>query len=93
MIFNERNQSWTAGRWSSDANFIYFRMREGRLDHLILSHGSFLKMNEQVVVRHGQKVESFEWDKRAGTSRVSSSDESAARAFSQELLESCNSVF
>ncbi|MCU1295980.1 MAG: Heparinase family protein [Acidobacteriaceae bacterium] len=93
IIFHDRNRSWTAGRWSSDAKFIYFRMREGRLDHLILTDGSFLKMNEEFVVRHTERVENFEWDKRAGASRVSSSNGSAVQAFSQQVIESCNSVF
>jgi hypothetical protein len=93
MIFHDRKQSWTAGRWSSDAKYIYFRMRKGRLDHLIVTGGSFLKMNQEFVVRHTENIESLEWDKRAGTSRVSSSDESAVPTFSQQVIESCNSVF
>jgi hypothetical protein len=93
MIFNNGENDWTTGRWSSDARFIYLRMQNQQLNHLILSDGSYLQMNEQFVLRHPQKIARFEWINRAGVANIFSSDNSAEKAFSIEVAASCDSVF
>jgi len=93
MIFNDGDQPWTAGQWSSDAKFLYFQVRQRQLRHLIFSDGSFLKMNEKFLIQSHQKLERFEWDKRAGTAQIFPSDHSDKQAFSTEAIESCDSVF
>ncbi len=93
MIFNDGERNWSAGRWSSDAKFVYLRMQNQQLNHLILSDGSYLQMNKQFVLQHLQKIDRFEWINSSGVPQTFSSDDSAAQAFSKEVAVSCDSVF
>jgi hypothetical protein len=93
MIFNEGEDHWTAGRWTSNAKFIYLRMQNHQLNHLILSDGSYLQMNERFVLQHPQKIDRFEWDNRAGVANIFLSDDSAVQAFSKDVAVSCDSIF
>jgi hypothetical protein len=93
MIFNDGENNWTVGRWSSDAKFVYFRMQNQQLNHLILSDGSYFQMNERFVLQHPQKIDRFEWDNRAGVANIFSSDNSAEQAFSKDVAVSCDSIF
>jgi hypothetical protein len=92
MIFNDGENNWTAGRWKSDAKFVYLKVQNQQLNHLILSDGSYLQMNKQFVLQHSQKVDRFEWDNRTGIPQIFTSDNSAEHSFSKDVAASCDSV-
>jgi hypothetical protein len=75
-----------AGQWASDAEFLYFAVENGRIAHLILCEGSTVEISGKSVINHSSKIERFEWDGKTG--KISSSDNAAAKSFSEKVLES-----
>ena len=93
MIFSSGHEGWTLGQWTSDAGFIYCRVRDGKLEHFILCDGSFATLSGQSVLTHFQKVERFEWLNQTGEGRVLTSDDESRRSFSEEVLQTCVTFF
>ena len=93
MIFAGGERTWSFGRWTSDARFIYCDLKDGRVTHFILCGGSFAKLLGKSAFTYPQKVERLEWTKQAGTGQAFCSDCAAIKAFSEVVLESCDSVF
>jgi Heparinase II/III-like protein/Heparinase II/III N-terminus len=93
MIIAEKESIWTFGPWTSDANFIYCGLEDGRIVHFILCGGSFAKLNGEPAFTYHEKAERLEWINRAGTIQTLCSDDAAIETFSAVSLESCDSVF
>jgi hypothetical protein len=86
--------AWRCGPWSSDARLIYCGVEGRRITHLILCAASFVKLNQQEILRHPVEVQRWERVIRGpGTSQVFSSDEAAVHPHAEEAIESCDPVF
>jgi hypothetical protein len=92
MIFAGEKQNWSFGPWTSDARFLYCRLEDNYVTHFILCDGSFVKLKEQSVFAHRDRVERLEWTKRDGAQAFCSKD-AAAKDFSENVLGSCDSIF
>jgi hypothetical protein len=77
------------GQWTSDAEFLYFAVENGRVVRLILLEGRMVEINGKSVINHRSKIERFEWDGKTG--KIFSSDNSAAESFVEKALESFTS--
>jgi heparinase II/III-like protein len=93
MTFTDARQPWTSGKWSSDAELFYLRIKDGEPDHFILCGASFLRIDQQDVWKHDRKLDTFEWDRRSGESKAFSSDDTAIKGFSPDVIRSGASVF
>ena len=89
IIFDQGQRGeWNFGPWTSDAKFLYFCVKDRRVDHLVFCEGSFARLRDQALISHDATLQSLEWTKREGQHRLACSDEAAARSFSGDVLNS-----
>jgi hypothetical protein len=89
MIFHQGQRGeWNFGPWTSDAKFLYFCVKDRRVDHLVFCEGSFARLRGEALLSHDATLQSLEWTKREGQHQLACSDETAARSFSGSLLDS-----
>jgi hypothetical protein len=89
MIFHEGQRGeWNFGPWTSNAKFLYFCVKDRRVDHLVFCEGSFARLRSEALLSHVATLQSLEWTKREGQHQLACSDETAARSFSGSLLDS-----
>ena len=93
VIFADDRKSWSLGEWSSDAGFLYYRLENRRLAHLILCEAVFAKWQGKDVLTHPVPLERFEWLRNGETGQIFSSDETVVQSLSEGLLESFETVF
>jgi Heparinase II/III-like protein/Heparinase II/III N-terminus len=83
-----QNVVWTFGPWTSDARFLYFSVKDRRVDHVVFCEGSFAQLQDKSLIAHDAILQWLEWTKREGQHQLACSDNSAARAFSASVLGS-----
>ena len=89
MVFcQERKTVWNFGPWRSDARFLYFCLKNQRLEHLVFCEGSFAQLWGEPLISHDVALQSLEWTKQEGREQLVCSDEIAARSFSASALRS-----
>jgi hypothetical protein len=89
IIFRQaQSMAWNFGPWTSDARFLYFCMRNRRVDHLAFCEASFARFQDKCLVSHNATLQWLEWTNREGKQQVSCSDESSAGSFSASVLDS-----
>ena len=93
IIFADERNPWSLGEWSSDAGFLYYRLENRRLAHLILCGARFAKWQDKEVFTRSVSLERFEWLRNGETGQIFSSDETAVHSLSDGLLESFETVF
>jgi Heparinase II/III-like protein/Heparinase II/III N-terminus len=87
FFFAETEQAWECGPWSSDAQFLYCRLEDGCLVHLILVAGKFCKWHDSDLVTLHRRIERCEWLRHGGKVTTSSSDDAAIRySLAHELV-------
>lgn len=79
---------WHFGPWTSNAKFLYFCVKDRRVDHLVFCEGSFARLRSEALISHDATVQSLEWTKREGEHQLACSDEAAARSFCGDVLDS-----
>jgi hypothetical protein len=81
VFFAAGKQEWTAGPWTSDAEFVYWGAdRQGNDRALIFCNGSYVAMGGRRVVACRRKVERYEATSSGSQMKVFSSDEDAVVA-------------
>jgi len=93
MIFSTTHGNWKLGSCTSDANFIYCRVRDGEVAHFILCDGSFAHLSGKSVFAHRRRIERFEWRDLGEGAQVFASDDVVIRSFSQDPFRSHNFAF
>jgi hypothetical protein len=93
LVFSCGHGAWTLGPYTSDARFLYCRIRESRLEHFIVCNGSSVVLNGESVLHQARTIERFEWINRQGASQVFSSDDRASTAFFPDAFHNCSPVF
>ena len=88
MIFAAGGERWKLGPWTSDAEFVYCRLRDGELVQFILCDGSYAKLNERSVVANAGKIGNLEWLRQPGVNRIFASADATTLSFSPDVLES-----
>jgi len=89
MIFDQGQRgTWHFGPWTSNARFLYFCVRNQRVEHLVFCGGSFAQFRGEELISHDSTLQSLEWTNRSGQRQLSCSDEAAARSFTASLLDS-----
>ena len=86
FIFSDLADPWTVGAWNSDARFLYCRVEDNRIRHLVAVEASFVKLKQTAVMEHKSRVDSWEWSKLEGKEQVSCSDPKATAAAHGALL-------
>lgn len=83
MIFRQAEPTvWNFGPWTSDARFLYFRLKGRRIDHLVFCDGSFAQLQGESIVSHGGTLQWLEWTNRSGQNQLACSDEAVRNSFS-----------
>jgi hypothetical protein len=89
MIFDQGQRGvWHFGPWTSDAKFLYFCVKDQRVDHLVLCEASFARLRGEALISHDSTLQSLEWTNRSGQPQLVCSNEAAARSFTASLLDS-----
>jgi hypothetical protein len=89
MIFRQAQKAvWSFGPWKSDATFLYFCVKDQRVDHVVFCEGSFAQLQGESLISHGTTLQYLEWTNRKGQHQLACSDEVAARSFSGSVLGS-----
>ena len=89
MIFDQGQRGvWHFGPWTSDAKFLYFCVKDQRVDHLVFCEGSFARLRGEALISHNATLQRLEWTNRDGQHQLSCSDDAAARFFFGSLLDS-----
>lgn len=87
MLFgNSKAKVWKWERWTSDASFLYFAVENGRIEKFILCEGSVVESDGKAVLAHPIRIERLEWN-RSAAGHISSSDSTALRSFSWNVLD------
>lgn len=81
---------WNYGHWASDARLLYCRLLNGRVNHIALCGGSFVRYRDQEVLSHEGPLQWLEWDDNNGQGLVTCSDPAAAQAFQSTNLRQAN---
>jgi Heparinase II/III-like protein/Heparinase II/III N-terminus len=89
MIFRPAHKAvWNFGPWTSDAKFLYFCLKDQRVDHIVFCEGSFVRLGGESLISHDTTLQWLEWVNQQGKHRLACSDEAAARSFSGSALDS-----
>jgi len=93
MIFRTSVRTSQAAKWdfgplTSDARFLYFRVKDRRVEQFLFCDGSFAQFRGESLISHDANLQWLEWTNREGSHRVACSDEAAARSFSEAALAS-----
>jgi len=89
MIFHQgHREEWSFGPWTSNAKFLYFCVKDGRVDHLVFCEGNFARLRGESLISYDATLQRLEWTSRDGQLRLVCSDDAAARSFSESPLES-----
>jgi hypothetical protein len=89
MIFDQGQRGvWHFGPWTSNAKFLYFCVKDQRVDHLVFCEGSFARLRGEALISHDATLRRLEWTNRDGRHQLVCSDDAAARFFSGSLLDS-----
>jgi hypothetical protein len=89
MIFRQAQKAvWNFGPWTSDATFLYFRVKDRRVDHVVFCEGSFAQLRGEPLISHDATLQWLEWTHREGEPQLAGSDEAPARFFSSSALAS-----
>jgi hypothetical protein len=86
IVFGDQNARFRYGPWTSDAEFLFLRFKEGCINRLLFCNGSFVQFREQVAIAHSSTLQWFEWKSTDGDEQVSCSDTLAARSFRKGVL-------
>jgi len=87
IIFGQQKSApWTFGPWSSDADFLYVCLKNQRVIHLACCEATFVHLHGEPVFTLSAPIQYLEWTDRNGEQHVFSSDEAAARTFSETAL-------
>lgn len=78
---------WTYGPWSSDSQFLYFRMREDRVDRLFFHRGKFVQFNGKTLMAHSGVLEWLEWSRVDNREQLACSEAAAAASFRGMVLD------
>jgi hypothetical protein len=77
MVFGRSTgTAWTFGPWTSDARFLYYRVRDRQMRHVIFCEGSFAQFQGNSLFSNARPLQWLDWMNRPGTLRVACSDES-----------------
>jgi hypothetical protein len=82
VVFGE-GQTWSAGRFRSDAGLFFCRMERGEITMLAACSAAKLEIDEREVFSSPDAVERLEWTRAAG---ASASDAQSLKFFSAEAL-------
>jgi hypothetical protein len=89
IVFRQAPKAaWNFGPWSSDARFLYFCVKDRRVDHLVFCEGSFAQFQGKSLLSYRATLQWLEWTNREGKQQLTCSDESAAGSFSASVLDS-----
>ena len=89
MILHQRQRGeWNFGPWTSNAQFLYFCVKNRRVNHLVFCEGSFARLWGEALLSLDATLQSLEWTKREGQHQLACSDETVARSFSGDALDS-----
>lgn len=89
IIFRQAQKTtWNFGPWTSDARFLYFCVKDQRVDHVAFCEGSFVKFQDKSLTMHNATLQWLEWTNREGKQQLTCSDESASSSFSASVLDS-----
>ena len=88
IIFRQAQKTaWNFGPWASDAHFLYFCVRDRRVNHLAFCEGSFAQFQGRSLISHNAALQWSEWTDREGSQQLACSDESVAGSFSASALD------
>ena len=89
MIFGPSSPTdWTSGPWTSDAKFLYYSVRDGRVQRLILCEGSFIQFQGESLFLPNRNLQWLEWTHNDGGPKTISSNVSPASSFQSGPLAS-----
>ena len=89
MVFGRSASTpWTFGPWTSDARFLYYRVRDRKVQHLIFCDGSFVQFQGKSLFSNSSPLQWLDWTNRRGAPRLACSDESLANSFISDSLGS-----
>jgi hypothetical protein len=89
MVFGRSASTpWTFGPWTSDARFLYYRVRDRKVQHLIFCDGSFVQFQGKPLFSNSGPLQWLDWTNRRGAPRLACSDESLANSFISDSLGS-----
>jgi len=90
MVFGPgTGKTWNYGPWTSDARFFYCGVQERRVCRLVFCEASFLQVEGQPALSLGGNLQWVDWANQREDGRTLSSDEVAARSFSENVVQSC----
>ena len=78
--------TWSFGPWTSDAEFLYFRLKDRKIDRLLCCEGSSVQFHGESLISHGSPLQWLEWTNRDGREQVACSNEVAGRSFVGRVL-------
>jgi hypothetical protein len=64
FFFARGNDAWSFGPWSSDAQVLYCRIEEGKLEHLVVIGATQVLWQEEPLLKLARPSEFFEWRRR-----------------------------
>jgi hypothetical protein len=82
------SKAWNSGPWTSDAKFLYCRVRDRRVQHLIFCEGTFLQFQGESVLSNNGVLQWLEWTDQDGGPKLVSSNPSLASSFQSGPLGS-----
>lgn len=86
FVFAPSTARWSYGEWSSDAQFLYMRAKDGRIDKLFLSGGSVVQFQAESLISHSSALQWLEWNTEDGRSQEACSEDSAVQKFNTSIL-------
>jgi Heparinase II/III-like protein/Heparinase II/III N-terminus len=77
---------WRYGAWASDAQLLYFRMTDARIERIVLCEGTFAQFGGKDLISRDGPLKWLEWNQDGRQEQVACSDPTAVRAFAGSIL-------
>ena len=89
MIFQQAPGGvWNFGPWTTNATFLYFCLKDQRVDHVVFCEGSFAQFQGECLISHPATLQCLEWTKREGLHQPASAHQAPASSFFGHVLDS-----
>ncbi|MFZ0320837.1 MAG: hypothetical protein WAL56_17050, partial [Candidatus Sulfotelmatobacter sp.] len=89
IIFRQKEPMiWNFGPWTSDAHFLYFQVKDRRVNRFAFCEGSFAQLRGESLISNSSPLQWLEWIRGEGGHRITCSDKAAFVSFSGSVLDS-----
>lgn len=92
LFFAQPYRKWICGPWASDAQFLYCKLQDNYVTHVVMIRGTFAEWQSNRFLDHSPKTDVLEWPKAAASATGLSPERISLEHFPLSDVAVVNSV-